>query len=59
VGLSDHIKVPKMLDLNPDILIYSKNGDISVIFRNNLNEFWDFTSMWVGAQFTQGRDEYP
>jgi hypothetical protein len=22
-------------------------GDISVIFRNNLNEFWDFTSMWV------------
>jgi hypothetical protein len=42
------LKVPKMLDLNSDILIYSKHG-IAVIFRNNLNEFWDFTSIQVLA----------
>jgi hypothetical protein len=58
VGLSDHTKVPKMLDLNPDILMYSKHGDVSVIFRNNLNEIWDFTSIWVLLHPRQ-RDEYP
>jgi len=44
--LSDHIKPPKkkMLDLNSlrETLIQSKYDGIFIIFRNNLNEFWDF-----------------
>jgi hypothetical protein len=53
------LKSQKMLDLNPDILIYSKHGDISVIFRNNLNEIWGFY-INVGAPPPKAEmNEYP